>query len=79
MRYVAPSGTDEEDKLVAAAKQLLAVNSSTAVLYYQNSMMDWVQYSLHDWLAANHPEYWVVNERGQTVCLDSQPLFNLSM
>ena len=31
------------------------------------------------WIARNRPEWWVVNERGHTVCLDSQPLFNLSI
>ena len=79
MRYCAPSGTGEEDKLAAAAKQLLGLNRSVAVLYYQNSLMDWSQFSLHRWLKKNHPEWWVVNERGETVCLDGQPLFNHSL
>lgn len=79
MRYASPNDTGEEEKLVAAAKQLVAINRSVAVFYYQNSMMDWAQYSLHHWLAQHHREWWVINERGETVCLDAQPLFNLSI
>jgi len=78
-RFLDPVEAGEQAKLLQAAKQLKAINSNVSVLYYMNSMMDWTQYDLHEWLHSNHPEWWVKNKEGQTVCLDDQPLFNLSI
>eukprot|EP00037_Helgoeca_nana_P031328 m.398868 g.398868 ORF g.398868 m.398868 type:complete len:393 (+) comp28375_c1_seq7:4130-5308(+) len=79
MRMTAPNNSAEEGKLVTAARQIKALNSSVSVYFYLNTMMDWYQYDLHPWIAAHHPEWWVVNIFNRTVCLDSQPLFNLSL
>ena len=46
-QYLAPSGTDEENKLVATARQLKAHDSTAAVFFYLNTMMDWHQFNLH--------------------------------
>jgi len=78
-RFLDPVEAGEQAKLLQAAKQLKAINTNVSVLYYMNSMMDWTQYGLHNWLHANHPEWWVKNKEGETVCLDDQPLFNLSI
>lgn len=79
MINVSPSHMHEEDKLDAAARQLKALNGSSSIYFYLNTMMDWEQYSLHSWIAKNHPDWWVTNERNDTVCLDGQPLFNLTL
>jgi len=79
MRFAAPNQTGEEAKLVAVARQLRALNSSVSIYFYLNTMMDWSQFDLHAWLASQHPEWWVQNERGKTVCLGGQPLFNQSI
>ena len=64
---------------VRTARQLKALNGSSSIYFYLNTMMDWEQYSLHSWIAKNHPDWWVTNERNDTVCLDGQPLFNLTL
>jgi hypothetical protein len=79
MRFVAPAEKNETAKLISAARQLKAINPNASVLFYLNTMMDWDQYDLHSWLLENHPEWWIVNQKGETVCLDAQPLFNLSI
>jgi hypothetical protein len=79
MRFVAPVESNATEKLVTAAQQLKAINPNASVLFYLNTMMDWAQYDLHHWLQENHPEWWIVNQEGQTVCLDAQPLFNHSI
>eukprot|EP00729_Bicosta_minor_P008434 gene8434-16426_t len=61
MRMTAPNNSHEEVKLVAAAQQIKALNNSASVYFYLNTMMDWYQYDLHSWIAAHHPEWWVVN------------------
>ena len=47
MRYAAPVGTDEEDKLADAAKQIRNINPQAFLLFYLNTMMDWNQFDLH--------------------------------
>ena len=69
----------EEQRLVDAATMLAALNSSTSLFFYMNSMMNWQQYDLHSFLTSQHPEWLAVNTRGQTVCLDGQTIFNLSV
>ena len=69
----------EEQRLVGAATMLAALNSSTSQFFYMNSMINWQQYDLHSFLANQHPEWLAVNMRGQTVCLDGQTIFNLSV
>lgn len=75
-RFVKPAQAGEEAKLHATARRLKSLNHTTSVLFYLNSMMDWVQYDLHGEMIARHHEWWVKNEVGETVCLDGQPLFN---
>ena len=78
-RLSLPTGAEELAKLLQAAKQLKTHNPNVSVLLYMNSMIDWSQYDLHRWLSARHPEWWARNSQGQAVCLDNQPLFNLSI
>ena len=69
----------EEERLLVAAKQLAALNGSVSQFYYMNSMMNWRQYDLHSFTTSQHPEWLAVNTRGETVCLDGESLFNLSV
>ena len=46
-RFLQPAQANEEEKLHATARRLLRANSSTSVLFYLNSMVDWEQYDLH--------------------------------
>ena len=78
-RFVAPAAMNETGKLLDAALQLKALNTSSTVLFYMNTMMDWSQYDVHRWIGSNHPEWWVQNDREEPVCLDAQPLFNLTI
>jgi hypothetical protein len=79
LRFVEPSQTNEEEKLFATARRLHRANSSTSILFYLNSMIDWEQYDLHATILTHHPEYWITNTGGDTVCLLGQPLFNQSI
>ncbi|XP_065830203.1 uncharacterized protein [Oscarella lobularis] len=55
-----------EDKILAAAKQIKAVNSSVQVIFYYNSVLDWNQYRLHAEFL-KHPELWLRNASGDPV------------
>jgi hypothetical protein len=79
MRWVEPAEQQQETKLVQTASRLKQSNNGCSILFYLNSMMDWTQYSLHHSLAASYTERWNVNQRGDVVCLRSQPIFNFSL
>ncbi|XP_062514276.1 uncharacterized protein LOC134189897 isoform X2 [Corticium candelabrum] len=55
-----------EDKIVAAAKQIKAANSSVYTLFYYNSVLDWNQYRMHQ-LFLKHPDWWLKNASGDPV------------
>lgn len=55
-----------EDKIIAAAKQIKAVNSSVYTLFYYNSVLDWNQYRMHQ-LFLQHPDWWLRNTSGDPV------------
>ena len=55
-----------EDKIVAAAKQVKAANSSVYTLFYYNSVLDWNQYRLHQ-LFLEHSDWWLRNASGEPV------------
>jgi hypothetical protein len=55
-----------EDKIIAAAKQIKAVNSSTYTVFYLNSVIDWPEYRLHQ-VFMEHPDWWLRNASGQPV------------
>lgn len=69
----------EEQRLESAAMTLATLNSSTSQFFYLNSMMNWQQYDLHNFVTSQHPGWLAVNVRRQTVCLDGQSIFNLSV
>ncbi|XP_065830202.1 uncharacterized protein [Oscarella lobularis] len=55
-----------EDKILAVAKQIKAVNDSVYIIFYYNSMLDWNGYRLHEKLL-KHPEFWLRNASGEPV------------
>ena len=55
-----------EDKILAAAKQIKALNSSVQVIFYYNSVLDWNQYRLHEEFL-KRPDLWLRNASGDPV------------
>eukprot|EP00118_Oscarella_pearsei_P025517 m.308315 g.308315 ORF g.308315 m.308315 type:complete len:351 (+) comp43746_c0_seq1:72-1124(+) len=63
-----------EDKIIAAAKQVKAVNSSVYTIFYYNSVLDWNQYRLHQEFL-KHPDYWLKNASGDPVRIPGDGTF----
>jgi len=64
-----------EDYMLAAAKQIKAVNPSVQMGYYLNSALDWTQYRLH-YQFLNHSEWWLRNATGAIIRLNGDSHFN---
>ncbi|XP_065835479.1 uncharacterized protein [Oscarella lobularis] len=68
-----------EDKIIAAAKQIKAVNSSVHTIFYLNSVIDFNQYHLHEEFS-QRPNLYLRNSSGNIVEIpigNSTPHYNV--
>ena len=70
--------TGAEAKIIAAAMQIKAVQPQVKIMFYLNSVMDWIMYDLHKTMEAN-PEWWMKDDAGEYIMLAGQKTFDLSV
>ena len=60
------SGWLAEDYMLQAAQQFKAINSSLELVWYWNSVLDWIVYHMH-YEFLNHSEWWLRNMSGDVM------------
>eukprot|EP00054_Salpingoeca_dolichothecata_P004158 m.29650 g.29650 ORF g.29650 m.29650 type:complete len:349 (-) comp14390_c1_seq2:772-1818(-) len=70
----AESSCCAEDKILAAAKQIKAINSSVHTLFYYNSVLNWEMYRMAE-VFEQHSSWWLRDLNGEVIRLQGDHSF----
>eukprot|EP01084_Bolivina_argentea_P033010 61086_1 len=63
-----------EDKILQTLKRVKQINSSIITIMYQNSVIDWTFYKMHETFIEN-PDWWLRDENGEIVLIPGDHTF----